>query len=90
MLRIKSINETQRDMIIANINKASVGVNVHYIPMPMLSLFKNLGYDIKDYPRTYELYSNEISLPVYNELTIDNMKLVCDSIVISYNKILSK
>jgi len=46
-----------------------VGVNVHYIPMAMLTLFKNRGYRIEDYPKTYELYSNEITLPLYNGLT---------------------
>jgi dTDP-4-amino-4,6-dideoxygalactose transaminase len=69
MLRIAGADETRRDAIIQRISDAGVGVNVHYIPMPMLTLFKNRGYRIEDYPTTYELYANEITLPLYNGLT---------------------
>lgn len=69
LLRIKGADEQRRDRIITAISEAGVGVNVHYIPMAMLTLFKNLGYDIADYPKTYELYANEITLPLYNTLT---------------------
>jgi len=69
MLRIAGADEDRRDAIIQHISEAGVGVNVHYIPMAMLTLFKNRGYRIEDYPKTYELYSNEITLPLYNGLT---------------------
>lgn len=69
MLRIDGADETRRDEIIAHISAAGIGVNVHYIPMAMLTLFKGRGYDIADYPDTYRLYSNEITLPLYNGLT---------------------
>ena len=68
MLRINDINEQQRDQMIEYISSKGVAVNVHYIPMPMLTLFKNKGYKIEDYPKTYNLYANEISLPIYNNL----------------------
>jgi dTDP-4-amino-4,6-dideoxygalactose transaminase len=69
MLRIDGADESRRDAIIAHVSAAGIGVNVHYIPMAMLTLFKNRGYDIADYPDTYRLYSNEITLPLYNGLT---------------------
>ena len=69
LLRIKGADEDRRDRIITAIAEAGVGVNVHYIPMAMLTLFKSRGYDIADYPKTYELYANEITLPLYNTLT---------------------
>ncbi|MBX3098489.1 MAG: DegT/DnrJ/EryC1/StrS family aminotransferase [Salinibacterium sp.] len=69
LLRIKGADEQRRDRVITAIAEAGVGVNVHYIPMAMLTLFRNRGYDIADYPKTYELYSNEITLPLYNTLT---------------------
>ena len=84
LLRIKGITELQRDEIIQYISEKGVGVNVHYIPMPMLTLFKNLGYKIEDYPKTYELYSNEITLPLYNGLSKDNLEIIVKTIVEAY------
>ena len=69
LLRIADADEAMRDRIIERISERGVGVNVHYIPMPTLSLFRARGFDIADYPKTYELYANEITLPVYNGLT---------------------
>ncbi len=69
MLRIAGATEEQRDAIIAATAKREVSVNVHFIPMPMLSLYQGLGYRIADYPNAYRHYSREISLPVYYDLT---------------------
>ena len=84
MLRLKNVSEAQRDRIIERIAERGVGVNVHYIPLPMLTLFKNLGYHIADYPGTFELYQSEISLPIYNGLTINQVdqviQVVADSV----------
>jgi dTDP-4-amino-4,6-dideoxygalactose transaminase len=90
LLRIKNITEDQRDQIIQKISKKNVGVNVHYIPMPMLTLFKNLGYKMEDYPNTYKLYANEITLPLYNNLTIEQQQYVVDTVVESYNIVVGK
>jgi dTDP-4-amino-4,6-dideoxygalactose transaminase len=84
LLRIKDITEEQRDKIIQKVSEQGVGVNVHYIPMPMLTLFKNLGYRTSDYPNTYQLYANEITLPLYNGLTEDKLKVVVETIVEAY------
>ena len=87
LLRIKGINEAQRDEMIQSISSSGVGVNVHYIPMPMLTLFKNLGYKMEDYPTTYRLYANEISLPIYNGLTKDQLKRVVEAVVEAYDSV---
>ena len=71
LLRIAGADEDRRDAIIDRISQAGVGVNVHYIPMPMLTLWQRLGYRMADYPKTYELYANEITLPLYNGLTAE-------------------
>lgn len=68
-LRIKDISEEQRDKMIQELAKAGVPANVHFIPLPMLTLFKNMGYSIEDYPQAYNNYKNEISLPLYPQLT---------------------
>jgi dTDP-4-amino-4,6-dideoxygalactose transaminase len=69
MLRITHASEAQRDRIIERIAERQVSVNVHFIPLPMLSFYKGQGYRIEDHPATYRHYSREISLPVYFDLT---------------------
>ncbi len=83
-LRIKGITEEQRDAIIQEISKKNVAVNVHFIPMPMLSLFKGMGYDIKNYPQAYKNYSHEISLPVYPQLSEEEARFVANTIKEAY------
>lgn len=75
-LRIKNVTEEQRDTIIEEISKAGVAVNVHFIPMPMLTFFKEKGFNIKDYPQAYNNYKCEISLPVYPQLTEDELDYI--------------
>ena len=87
-LRIKDITEQQRDAIIQEISKSEVAVNVHFIPMPMLTLFKNLGYDINDYPQAYRNYAHEISLPVYPQLTSGQTAFVVKTVVEAYNRVM--
>ena len=69
LLRINNIIEEERDKIIQRISEQEVSVNVHYLPLPMLSFYKNEGYDIENYPVTYHNYACEITLPVYYDLT---------------------
>lgn len=69
LLRIAGADEARRDAIIDYLSARGIGVNVHYIPMAMLTLFKERGYVMADYPKTYELYANEITLPLYNGLS---------------------
>lgn len=83
-LRINGADEQQRDRIITLISEYDVAVNVHFKPMPLLSLFKEMGYTIKDYPNAYKQYANEISLPIYPQLTNQDVayivKAVCESV----------
>lgn len=80
MLRIRGISEDQRNQIIDEIYKKEVSVNVHFQPLPLLSFYKNLGYDIQNYPSAYDQYSREISLPVYFNLTQENLETVCQAV----------
>jgi dTDP-4-amino-4,6-dideoxygalactose transaminase len=68
-LRINEVTEIQRDKIIDLVMESGVSVNVHFQPLPMLSVFKNRGYDIEDYPVAKDSYTREISLPIYPQLT---------------------
>lgn len=88
-LRIKNCTEEQRDHMIQEISKSDVAVNVHFIPMPMLSYFKGLGYKIEDYPQAYKNYSSEISLPIYPQLTNEMAEYVADTVIAAYNAVCS-
>jgi dTDP-4-amino-4,6-dideoxygalactose transaminase len=88
-LRIKGISEEQRDAIIEEITKQEVAVNVHFVPMPMLTYFKEKGYNIKDYPQCYRNFSGEISLPVYPQLTKEEVDFVIKVVINGYEKIIS-
>ena len=79
--------KAKRDAMIQYISEKGVGVNVHYIPMAMLTLFKNRGYKMEDYPNTYRLYANEISLPVYNHLTREQLRIIVDTVAEAYEAV---
>jgi len=79
-LRIKDITEEQRNAIIQKISEHSVSVNVHFIPLPMLTVFKE-NCSIKDFPQSYLLYSNEISLPIYPQLTNEECRFVVNAVM---------
>ncbi|MDU6660533.1 MAG: DegT/DnrJ/EryC1/StrS family aminotransferase [Capnocytophaga sp.] len=86
-LRIKDITEAQRDAIINAIAEKEVAVNVHFIPMPMLTLFKEIGYKIEDYPQAYANFKGEISLPIYPQLANEQVQFVIDCVVEAVEKI---
>ena len=81
LLRINGIDEKKRDKIIQSIFDKEVAVNVHFVPLPMMSFYKKLGYDIKDYPVSYKNFSCEISLPVYYDLSKKDVKTVVEAVV---------
>jgi dTDP-4-amino-4,6-dideoxygalactose transaminase len=87
-LRINGINESYRDAMIKYISEKDVSVNVHFIPVPMLSYYKKLGYDIKNYPVTFSNYSREISLPVFYDLTEAQLKTVCATVDEAVNAVI--
>ena len=66
-----------------------MAVNVHFIPMPMLSFFKNKGYDITNYPQAFKNYAAEISLPIYPQLTTLEIDFVINTVVDSYAKVIA-
>ncbi|MCX6281827.1 MAG: DegT/DnrJ/EryC1/StrS family aminotransferase [Bacteroidetes bacterium] len=81
LLRITEINESQRDSIIQEIFKQEVAVNVHFVPLPLMTFYKGLGYRMEDYPVAYDNYSREITLPVYYDLTDEMVDEVVMAVV---------
>lgn len=80
-LRIRGIREEKRDRIMQKIFDRDISVNVHFIPVPMMSFYKDLGYRMMDYPAAYSMYENEISLPVYYDLTDQQTETVIHAVV---------
>jgi dTDP-4-amino-4,6-dideoxygalactose transaminase len=87
-LRIKDITEEQRDKIIQKIFDKDVSVNVHFIPLPMMSFYKKLGYKMENYPNTYDNFSREISLPVYYDLTMEQVGIVTKAVKESVTEVI--
>ena len=59
--------------------EAGVACNVHYKPLPMFTAYKNLGFDIRDYPNAFDVYKNEITLPLHTLLSDEDVEYVCKS-----------
>lgn len=74
--RIDGMNEAQRNKFIDSMAEKGVSCNVHYKPLPMLTAYKRMGFDIKNYPNAYRLYENEITLPLYSTLSDEDVKAV--------------
>jgi dTDP-4-amino-4,6-dideoxygalactose transaminase len=88
LLRIRGISEQQRDKVIREIFRRKVSVNVHFVPLPMMTYYKNSGYSISDFPVSYDNYSREISLPVYYDLTDEMARTVIKAVVGAVEKVI--
>lgn len=79
-LRLENCSEAQRDAIINYISEKGVAVNVHFQPLPMLTLFKEMGYNIDHFPTAYNNYKSEISLPIYPQLTQKELEYIVNTV----------
>ncbi len=78
LARIPGIRVEQRNAIIMKMAEMGVACNVHYKPLPMMTAYKNLGWDIRNFPNAYAYYENEISLPLHTKLTDEDVEYVTD------------
>jgi capsular exopolysaccharide synthesis family protein len=76
LARIPGINEEERNEIIIKMAEDGIATNVHYKPLPMFTAYKNLGFDIKDYPNAYAQYANEITLPLHTLLSDEDVEYI--------------
>lgn len=76
--RVPGIGLEQRQEIIVKMAEAGIATNVHYKPLPMMTAYKNLGFDIKDYPNAYKQFENEITLPLHTKLTDEEVEYVIE------------
>lgn len=86
LTRIPNISLEQRQEIIVKMAEVGIACNVHYKPLPMMTAYINLGFDIKDYPNSYEQFANEITLPLHTCLTDEDV----DYIIENYTRIVKE
>lgn len=84
--RVPDVDVTERNEIIRKMAELGVACNVHYKPLPMHTAYKNLGFDIKDYPNAYNNFKNEITLPLHTCLTDEQVEYVIEC----YTKVLKE
>ncbi|MDM5373085.1 DegT/DnrJ/EryC1/StrS aminotransferase family protein [Bacillus bombysepticus] len=82
LARIPGIDENYRNDIIIKMAELGVATNVHYKPLPMLTAYKNLGFDIKDYPNAFNMYKNEITLPLHTLLENEDIEYICNALAL--------
>lgn len=78
LVRIPGITVEQRNEIIVKMAERGVATNVHYKPLPMMTAYKAMGWDIKDFPNAYDYYHNLITLPLHTKLSDEDVEYVCE------------
>ena len=86
LTRVKGISEEERNEIITKLAELGISSNVHYKPLPMHTAYKNLGFNIKDYPNSYNQYKNEITLPLHTLLSNEDVEYICNE----FNKLVKQ
>ncbi|MBS4178120.1 DegT/DnrJ/EryC1/StrS family aminotransferase [Lederbergia citrea] len=78
LARIPGISEGERNNLIVKMAEVGISCNVHYKPLPMFTAYRNLGFDIKDYPNAFDMYRNEITLPLHTLMSDSDVDYVCE------------
>ena len=81
LVRLLDKNVEERNEVIDRMAERGIACNVHYKPLPMMTAYKNLGFDISDYPNAYNQYCNEVSLPLHTRLTDEDVEYVIENFV---------
>lgn len=79
--RVPGIGEDTRNQIIIDLGEQGITTNVHYKPLPMMTAYKNLGFDIKDYPNAFDMYQNAITLPLHTGLSNEDVDYICEKYI---------
>lgn len=89
MLRLKGAEESQRDAIIDSLAAKGISSNVHFIPLPMLTAYKDRGYKVEDHPKAYDNFSRVITLPIYFQLTNEEVETVISGFIESAEAVMN-
>lgn len=81
LVRVSGIDHEQRNEIISEMAERGIATNVHYKPLPLLTAYKNLGFDIQDYPNAYAHFENEITLPLHTKLSDEDVEYITRNLI---------
>lgn len=81
LVRLDGATAEQRNDVIVRMAERGIACNVHYKPLPMMTAYKAMGYDIKDYPNAYAQYQNEVTLPLHTRLSDDDVDYILDNFI---------
>lgn len=81
LTRLRGQTMERRNAVIEAMAAQGVATNVHYKPLPLLTAYKNLGFDMADYPNAYARFANEITLPLYSTMTAEDVAQVCQALI---------
>lgn len=81
MVRLLGKNIEQRNDFIVKMAERGIACNVHYKPLPMMTAYRSLGFDIINYPNAYNQYQNEVTLPLHTRLSDDDIRYIIDNFV---------
>ena len=80
LVRIPGIDELKRNEVIIKLAERGIATNVHYKPLPMMTAYKNMGWDIKDFPNAYAYYENLVTLPLHTKLSDEDVEYIIANI----------
>jgi dTDP-4-amino-4,6-dideoxygalactose transaminase len=81
LVRLLGRNREEVNNVIEQMAERGIATNVHYKPLPMMTAYKALGFDIEDFPNAYHLFENEITLPLHTCLTDEQVDYVINNFV---------
>ena len=81
LVRLDGATAEQRNDVIVRMAERGIACNVHYKPLPVMTAYKAMGYDIKDYPNAYAQYQNEVTLPLHTRLTDDDVEYILENFI---------
>ncbi len=87
LVRLLGIDEIHRNKVIIDMAERGIATNVHYKPLPMLTAYRNLGFNIKDFPNAFSMYRNEITLPLHTSLTNEQVDYVCQGLINAMDRV---
>ncbi|MBQ6659383.1 MAG: DegT/DnrJ/EryC1/StrS family aminotransferase [Prevotella sp.] len=79
LVRLEGHNSEERNKVINQMAERGIATNVHYKPLPMMTAYKRLGFDIKNFPNAYHFFENEITLPLYTKLTDEQVDYILEN-----------
>ncbi len=81
LVRLLDASTEQRNRVIEQMAERGIATNVHYKPLPMMTAYKAIGYDIKDFPNAFDMYHNEVTLPLHTRLTDEDVEYILDNFI---------